>query len=346
MIINIEQAEAIIQFGFHKKRNPTQTKLIRQLMEAVKIKREEIQRFIVIVDLLTKQHQSYSASMEDLISRLDHREADLDDKLSKVELKKNQLEKQQLKMLTTLKEKQELAVAQRNIKCKYEKRYYRFQRVPILSRSCQKKYIIARDKNLYAEQQVSELHHSLKQCKEQIKTILKSAADQYTEQGQLSYQRRGSIETLNGRKQTINHLLQGCDYWVGFDTHQAQVVHESAAYLLELCEKKSNTNNHEKGGELDVDQVWTKTFCLACLEYGECEVYGNGKWGSNVLEIEYNCGGCQQSCTGWPILQHNQLVCAGCKTTESNKTLIPFTPQGRMKQLFQSFFSSKTYPLY
>ncbi|KAI8882108.1 hypothetical protein K501DRAFT_187498 [Backusella circina FSU 941] len=244
--------------------------------------------------------------------------------------------------MSALKEKQALASVQRQIKSKYERRYARFQRIPLLSRSCQKKYIAARDNNLIAEQQVSELRHSLDQCKEQIRAVLKSAADQYTEQGQLSYQRRGSIETLNSRKQTIQHLLEGCDYWVGFDTHQAEVVYESATYLLELCDKKSNHEHHS--GELNVDQVWQKTFCLACLEYGECEVFGNEKWGGNN-EMEYRCEGCQQSCVGWPVLQQNQLVCDNCRITESNKTLMPFTPQGKMKQLFQSFFPSKICPI-
>lgn len=331
IVVNIETAEEIVNLGSTK----LQKRLLRQVIQQVDQRRKWISEYLYIVDIISSQIHRKQHSLEQLIHHLDNRETNLDQGLSKMSHQKIELEKHQDRLEKELQMLREQAETCREKKMRREQHYSAVSAVPILSAQSQKRYIRARDRYLGAEQQVSESRQALEKCRQHLVLISKTVSAQCLEQDQLQSQRRGSVDTIVSSTQQMEFLKRGCEFWVGFDTYQAQVVLESAIYLYELIkEEKSGGHGVSKkkqqqqqqhsggiGGEgeatLDVDQVWQKTFKLACFEYGDREIYGDTRWSTQSLEINFDCDLCQTFLLGWPKVIHasNELACELCYST-------------------------------
>ncbi|KAI8636576.1 hypothetical protein BD408DRAFT_320604, partial [Parasitella parasitica] len=225
-----------------------------------------------------------------------------------------ELEKKQMHLEHELQFARSIAEKCREKKIRSEQQYHAVVSVPLLSLQSKKRYLKARDSNAEAEQQVSEKREALEKCRAHLKLMSRTVSAQYSEQDQLCTQRRGSVDTIMTSTQQLAYLKQGCEFWTGFDSYQAQVVLESAIYLSDLenqPSKKKTSNSF-----LDVHHVWTKTFKLACFEYGDRELYGDTRWNPNVLEITFDCDMCQTSQTGWPrVVRDHELACELCYST-------------------------------
>ena len=314
MTINIEIAEEIVNLFSSKKNAGIQKKLLNQIIDQVQEKRRQIYEFQLTVDIISRQYHNKKQSLEHLINQLDSRGKSLDQGLVKIESQQKELEKKQLDIEQELSIMRITAEKYREKKTRCEQQYSSVISVPILSAQSKKKYIKARDRYAEAEQQVSELRQAFDKCREHLKLISKTVSAQYSEQDQLCNQRRGSVDTIMSSTQQLDYLIQGREFWFGFDTYQAKVILESAIYLSEM---EPSTNNKKKANQiLDMEQVWQKTFKLACFEYGDREIYGDTRWNTDCLEVSFDCEMCQTSQTGWPkVIRGCELACELCHST-------------------------------
>lgn len=341
MIVNIELAEEIIQNDNKKQMN----KLLKQVIETVEMKRKSIKEYTIVVDRMEAQYEYKKRYLENLILQLNDRDQCLNYGLNKIGSQRKELEQRQVRMEQELKLLRMTAERYLEKKKKSEHYYSAVISIPILSAQSKHKYIKARNKYWQAEQEISEIRQSLEKCKDHLKLISKTISSQYSEQDELSNQRRGSIDTLESSVQQLDYLKQGSEFWSGFDSYQAQVVLESAIYLLNTIETVTiATTTTATTKELDLNQLWQKTFKLACFEYGDREKYGDTKWNKNTLQISYQCDLCQTTQTGWPtIINATELACDICSPTiiEPEKIIkpLPTMPsQSKMKKLFSSLF--------
>ncbi|KAI8885032.1 hypothetical protein K501DRAFT_180911 [Backusella circina FSU 941] len=224
-----------------------------------------------------------------------------------------------------LRETQRYAAQQRQRKVSCEQQYYRAYGIPLISKQTEKRYIKARDQNGAAEQQLAELREELERCRQERRNMVASSAQQFNEKGQVSFQRRGSVDTMKSKKMYLAYLQKGCAFWSDFDTYQAQVMLESAAYLL-------SPTAAVKKGPLDVDEVWKRAFNRTCNEYNKLQEEGNQQWGG--AEVQYECDACHQTRLGWPRVEQEMLVCDQC----SPALVVDSMPQPqKMKRLFHTF---------
>lgn len=349
MIVNIEKAEEIVSYGFTKKNTGIQKRLLQQVIQQVEQRRIAIQEYIVTVDMISRQYQFRQKSLEQLINQLDDRDQSLHQGLVKIGSQQKELERRQVQIKQELQSTRLTAEAYREKKKKREQEYCLVSSLPIISAQSKKRYIKARNKYSDAEQQVSESRQALEKCRDHLKLISKTVSAQYSEQDQVYNQRRGSIDTIVSSTQQLDYLKKGCDFWSGFDSYQAQVVLESAIYLGEMeCHTTPKKNQ-----ALDIDQVWQKTFKLACFEYGDGEIYGDTRWNINTLQVTFDCEICQTSQTGWPkVVDQSDLACELCYSTIPKDLYLtkpmPLIPShSKMKRLFSTLFNihSKINPL-
>ncbi|KAI7898337.1 uncharacterized protein BX663DRAFT_416350, partial [Cokeromyces recurvatus] len=218
----------------------------------------------------------------------------------------------------------------REKRARYEHNYHTVASVPFFASQSKKRYIKARDKNSEIEQQISEKRQTLDKCREHLKLISKAVAAQQAERSQLLTERERSLNALHSSQQQLNELKEGCEFWSNFDSYQAQVVLESAIYLRDLLEgdntikekkkkKKGKKDAASEDNVLDINEVWIKTFRLACFEYGDHELYGDMHWSLTSLQIYFDCGLCEIYQVGWPkmmTLNHiTELACELCYST-------------------------------
>jgi hypothetical protein len=345
MIVNIEKAEEIIT----SKKNITQKKLLHQVIHQVEHRRKLIQEYLQTVDIISRQYDRKQQSLEQLIHQLDDREHCLDEGLLKINAQQKELERRQIRIERDLQTMRQIAERYREKKMRCEQYYHAMASVPLLCAQSKKRYIKARDKNAEAEQQLSEVRQALDKCRAHLKLVSKTVSAQYSEQDSLSNQRRGSVDTIMSSRQQLDYLRQGSEFWSGFDSYQAQVVLESAVYLLD-----PNQPPKKRDGPLDMDQVWIKTFKLACFEYGDRELYGDMRWNAKSLQINFDCDLCQTSQVGWPkVVRDQELACELCYSTTldicaittpsmleiSSHKLSHHQSSSKMQKLFSTLFS-------
>ncbi|KAL0136064.1 hypothetical protein V8B55DRAFT_1552657 [Mucor lusitanicus] len=366
MIVNIEKAEEIVSYGGGTKKHLiTQKKLLLQVIDRVQHRRKMIHDYLTTVDIISQQYNRRKNSLEQLIHHLDDRGHALDQGLQKISHQQKELQRKQIHLEQDLQLARAAAEKSREKKIRCEQHYHAVVSVPLLSAQSKKRYLKARDVNAEAEQQVSEKREALEKCRAHLKLMSKTVSAQYCEQDQLCNQRRGSVDTIMTSTQQLAYLKQGCEFWSGFDSYQAQVVLESAIYLSDsenqLEKKKTNSSS------LDIHQIWTKTFKLACFEYGDREAYGDTRWNPQALEVNFDCDMCQTSQTGWPkVIREYELACDLCYSTideavhrtiqivqdvnSASKATIQqhcYPSSSKMKKLVSSFFhqhSSKVNP--
>lgn len=325
MIVNIEKAEEIVNYGGAKKHLITQKKLLHQVIDQVHQRRTMIHNYLTTVNIISQHCNRKKNSLEQLIHHLDGRGQALDQGLQKISHQQKELERRQIHLEQELQFARAIAEKSREKKLRCEQHYHAVVSVPLLSAQSKKRYLKARDNNAEAEQQVSEKREALEKCRAHLKLMSRTVSAQYFEQDQLYTQRRGSVDTIMTSTQQLAYLKQGCEFWTGFDSYQAQVVLESAIYLsdLENQPNKKKINN----SLLDIHQVWTKTFKLACFEYGDREIYGDTRWNPNVLEVNFDCDMCQTSQTGWPkVVRDCELACELCYSTITEEERCPSKP--------------------
>lgn len=320
MTVNIEKAEEIVDLCLsanNKKNLCAQKKLLHQVIEEVQEKRRRIKEFQLTVNIVSKQYYRKKQSLEEFIHQLNHREQSLDEGLAKIISQKKELERRQMHIEQDLQSMRVTAEKSREKKMRCERQYSSVISVPILSAQSKKKYIKARDEYSEAEQQVSEIRQVLDKCRDHLKLLSKTVSAQYSEQDLVHNQRRGSVDTIQSSTQQLEYLTQGRDFWAGFDVYQAKVVLESAIYLAETeCPPAASKKKTTMEKELDINQVWQKTFKLACFEYGDREMYGDTRWSMTSLEINFDCDMCQTSQTGWPkVVNDSELACELCYST-------------------------------
>jgi hypothetical protein len=348
MIVNIEKAEEIVNCGgiTSKKSSITQKRLLHQVIQQVEHRRKLIQEYVQTVNIISRQYDRKQQSLEQFIHQLHDREQSLDEGLLKINVQQKELERRQVRIEHDLQTMRQIAEKCREKKLRCEQYYHAVASVPLLSAQSKKRYIKARDKNAEAEQQLSEVRQALDKCKTHLKLVSKTVSAQYSEQDLLSNQRRGSVDTIITSKQQLDYLRQGSEFWSGFDSYQAQVVLESAIYLLDPNQPK------QKDSALDMDQVWIKTFKLACFEYGDRELYGDMCWNPKSLQINFNCDLCQTSQVGWPnVIRDQELACELCYNTTLDHDKCPImTPSmvdipsyqnnySKMQKLFSALFN-------
>lgn len=339
MRISIERAEEIVNCGSSssKKSALMQKQSLYNIIKTVESKREMIRNYMMTVDIITKTHAQKKHSLEQLIHQLADREQDIDQGLLKISHQQKELEKRQSQLQCELNDIRTTAEKYRDKRHKCEQQYHAVASLPILSLQSKKRYLKARDKTLEAEQQVSEMRSALDKCQEHLRLISKTLSAHQSEQSQLSTQRRGSIDTIRSTSQQLEHLKQGCEFWQGFDTYQAQIVLESATYLYDLDSPIRNKNTND----FDIHQVWIKTFLLACFEYGDREIYGDTHYNPATIKIDFCCSLCQISQLGWPRVVHqSDLACEFCYNTTVCNTPTATKQDSRMKKIVSHLFSS------
>lgn len=365
MIVNIEKAEEIVTYGGAKKHLIIQKKLLHQVIDQVQHRRRMIHDYLTTVDIISQQYNRRKNSLEQLIHHLNDRGHALDQGLQKISHQQKELQRKQIHLEQDLQFARALAEKSREKKIRCEQHYHAVVSVPLLSAQSKKRYLKARDSNAEAEQQVSEKREALEKCRAHLKLMSKTVSAQYYEQDQLCTQRRGSVDTIMTSTQQLAYLKQGCEFWSGFDSYQAQVVLESAIYLSD--QENQPNKNKTNSSSLDIHQVWTKTFKLACFEYGEREMYGDTRWNPNVLEVNFDCDMCQTSQKGWPkVIRESELACDLCYSTIDEQVSHPvkiiddvnstskatiqhhcYPSSSKMKKLLSGFFhqhSSKVNP--
>ncbi|KAI7896000.1 uncharacterized protein EV154DRAFT_412071 [Mucor mucedo] len=309
-----------------------------------------IREFILTVERIRIQYEIQQKSLEQFIHQLDEREQSLDQGLAKIGSQQKELERRQVQVEQELQSIRLIAENYREKKKKREQEYSLVASVPILSAQSKKRYIKARNKYSDAEQQVSESRQALEKCRDHLRLISKTVSAQYSEQDRVHHQRRGSKDTLLSSTQQLDYLQKGCDFWSEFDSYQAQLVLESAIYLREKINCHTPHSNNQL---LDMDQVWQKTFLLACFEYGDGELYAHEKWNVDTLQITFDCEMCQTSQTGWPkVAYETDLVCQLCYSTIPQDSFLtkpmPRIPShSKMRKLFSTLFNthSKVNPI-
>jgi hypothetical protein len=351
MTVNIEKAEEIVNCVTNNKKTALiQKQALYDIIQQVELKREYIENFILTVNIITQLHEQKKKSLEHVIHHIVNREQHIDQDLCKLSYQQKELEKRQSQLKLELETTRLYAEKCREKKIKCEQHYNSLASFPFLSLQSKKKYLQARDKNLEAEQQVSEMRCALDKCQEHLRLLSKTLSAQHAEQSILSDQRRGSIDTIKSASHQIDFLQKGRTFWKAFDTYQAQVVLESATYLYKELSKNHHFilqhNKEPSKTTLDVHQVWIKTFLLACFEYGERETYGDSRW--STLKIDFDCSLCQIPQFDWPKLIDHDLVCEFCYTIQSKaKATKPHQPQSKMKKIMSLFntHSSKINPM-
>lgn len=347
MLVNIDKAQEIVGYSVTKKKTGIQKRLLQQVIHQVEQRRAMIQDYILTVNRISIQYEERQKSLEQFIHQLDDREQLLNQGLLKIETQQKELERRQVQVEQELQSIRLTAEIYLERKKKREHEYSLVSSVPILSAQSKKRYIKARNKYSDAEQQVSESRQALENCRDHLRLISKTVSAQYSEQDQVNHQRRGSEDILLSSTQQLDYLKKGSDFWSDFDSYQAQVVLESALYLSEKI--NCHTPNHQL---LDMDQIWQKTFLLACFEYGDGELYGLEKWDIDTLQIEFKCEMCQTFQTGWPkVAYETDLVCQLCYSTIPQDSFLtkpmPTLPShSKLKKLFSSLFHlNKVNPL-
>ncbi|KAG1473509.1 hypothetical protein G6F56_000911 [Rhizopus delemar] len=326
--IDIECAEQIVDGKKVK-----QKQCLRQIIDQVQKRRQSIQTYLNTVAIIEKQFERKHEYLQRCIDQLIDREQSLQQELiflneQQVDLKKRKGEIEQSLVFV----RQE-AERHREKKLKCEQRYARVSYVPILATQSKKKYLKARNKDWQTEQQLSDMRGALDLCTENIRTASKKASRSYLEQGTISTQRRASVEKIKSASEQLNYLKEGIEFWSGFDIYQAQVVSEAANYLL-----KNNRYKASRKLTVDVDQVWIKTFKLACLEYGDCEAYGDKHWDINTLKVDFDCFLCKMSLMGWPRVTDNEELVSHSPVYIFSKD-VNTTPEQVSFDTFSMFYS-------
>ncbi|KAG1170086.1 hypothetical protein G6F70_007928 [Rhizopus microsporus] len=314
MNINLDLAEIIIQTSDKAK----QRIWLHKLVEQVQLRQRCIHIYLRTVLMIEAQYQQKMKDIESYIDRLNQQKERIDHEITHLNDHQQALVQRQTEVEHALALIRREAQRYREKKTRCEHYYSRLCAVPILSKQYKTKYIKARDRNAQTEQHLSEMRHALDLCQNQLKVITKRITEQYMEQDQLYKQKSSSLDSLKRIEKVLHFLKQGSEFWSNFETYQAQVVLEAANYLL-----KNTRYKVSKKLTVDVDQIWIKTFKLACLEYGERQVYGDNRWNMDTLNISYDCSACQTSHIGWPKISQCQLLCSHCIQRKPVQSVLP-----------------------
>ncbi|KAI8373077.1 uncharacterized protein BYT42DRAFT_476025, partial [Radiomyces spectabilis] len=177
------------------------------------------------------------------------------------------------------------AQARRTKKTKREQQYNHFYFIPVLSTQYKQKYIRARDKNAMAEQRLSDIRSEQERCRELLRETAKELTKQQQDREQAQQQWQTLEQEITKASKLVQFLKEGQTFWSQFDGHQSNLVLESGRYLIRALQE------HKVAEDADF-RHWIATFKMACMEYGEGEQYGDRKWDTGQMEVEYDCSRC------------------------------------------------------
>lgn len=326
--VNIEWAEQIINSNHSARKQ-----WLRCIIDQVQSRRRSIQLYLLTVQVIERYYQQQHQQRQACIEQLSDREKELERDLERLRSHQMDLKKQQQDIEQSLIHLRQEAEKHREKKTRCEQHYARLSFVPILRDQSKKKYLKARSRDWQLEQQLSEMRHALELCRDHLRIISKQTAAGQSEREAVCTEKQGSLDKVKGTSETLDYLKQGSEFWSGFDVYQAQVVLEAAQYIL-----KNNRCKTSKKLTVDVDQLWIKTFKLACLEYGDRELYGEKHWNASTLKVQFDCSICQTSLVCWPRLTpKDELVCESCfKSIQKEPTIVSVSNHNMLRKLFHS----------
>ncbi|KAI8340812.1 hypothetical protein BC941DRAFT_418233 [Chlamydoabsidia padenii] len=266
-----------------------QQQRLRDLQRTIQRQQKELRVFFLTVDALQVHYQQYQYSTDPL-------EASLVDQTHALQLhhrEQERIEQELGQMENQLQHLRAYAIQRRNKKAKRERQYHEVYHVPMINTQYKKKYMRARDKNDAVEQQLSELHHTMDQIKDQLKQQRQQSKAVEEQRDALDQQRQQLTMELNDRKQLMVKMKQAQSFWCQFDTCHVQPC-------LDMLKQQH------------VD--WTR-LRLASVDYEEAERYGRHYYDHDTWDVVFDCTHCHSRNEGWPCLDKvrtTQLLCNLC----------------------------------
>ncbi|KAI7902427.1 uncharacterized protein BX663DRAFT_511018 [Cokeromyces recurvatus] len=208
-----------------------------------------------------------------------------------------------------LNEMREYAEQRRNKKSKRERQYHQLYHVPLIAAQYKKKYVRARDKNLDAEEKLSEIRTCVDASQGALNELARALAENQSKSQELMSQQQSLEKETKDTEELVFKLHEACKFWQSFDENQALSVQKATTQFIETIQKYVNALQKV----MNPNQDFIKFFKLALLEYGEAERYAVQRWGQ--LQVEYECAKCHNLYSGWPKpdkVRTSDLLCDSC----------------------------------
>ncbi|KAI8083409.1 uncharacterized protein B0P05DRAFT_489165 [Gilbertella persicaria] len=311
--IHLEKAELIISFA-NRKNGAFKAMMhyLREIEDQIQARQKKNRLFYQVVYAVedTYQHKIYSARqlLHRIATELRHIDYDIDKLAMDRETLKQELEQHEIELNNV----RQYAEQRRNKKSKRERQYHQLYHVPLVASQFKKKYVRARDKNLDAEEKVSEIRSIVDSCQKAIAELSKSITDCQKRRQELTLEQQDTHAEIKQIDDLLFDLDEGRKFWSGFDQHQLVTASKATTQFVEAIQQHAkNYNTFHR--IMDPNQHFVKVFKLALYEYGEAERHAESRWGQ--LEVDFECAKCRTSQKGWPKpdkVRSMDLLCNSC----------------------------------
>jgi hypothetical protein len=308
---DIDKAEYIISLSSKKNSAfKSMMYLLRELEEQFKSRQKQNRIFYQVVSVVTERYKKQIYANQQLTQRIKLDLQDIEHDIHQLGNRSTTLKQELQDHEDELNEIREYAEQRRNKKSKRERQYHQLYHVPIVANQFKKKYVRARDKNLDAEEKVSEVRAIVDNCQRAIADVARSIGDCHKTREQLSLQKQDLEKQIKNTEDLVCNLQEGHKFWSSFDQYQANTASRATITFIETIQKHANAINSKL---MDPNNDFVKIFRLALYEYGQAEKYAQGRWGQ--IQVEFDCAKCHQLHQGWPKpdkVRTQDLLCEAC----------------------------------
>ncbi|KAI8881552.1 hypothetical protein K501DRAFT_334637 [Backusella circina FSU 941] len=312
--VDLERAEYILSLGDKKLGGSSKSVLLhlRELVEHVEARQKHDAVYYQAVEVVKKQYTGKIHLQKQAINQMLAEINYIDMDVARLQTQRAALEEELAENEQELNGTRDYAEQRRDKKSKRERQYHKLYHVPLVAAQFKKKYIRARDKNADAEEKVSEVREMVDACQEAIAEVAKTMVESHKKVETLKADSQNLEVQISESENLMQELEQATHFWKNFDNHHCPKTLDSANTLIELILQKPKGSG-SLAVVLDFHNTWIKEFKMACLDYGEGEIYAEKRWGQ--IAVEFTCSKCQVSQVGWPTpdkVRSYDLLCRQC----------------------------------
>ncbi|KAI8991453.1 hypothetical protein BDF20DRAFT_844741 [Mycotypha africana] len=281
--------------------------LLHEIQNQCGIRRKKNREFFQIAHIVQEKSSKQLHATEQLIRRLEDDKTCLKADIIQLNSRKTSLLSELAKFEDELNQIRIYAEQRRNKKSKRERQYHQFYNVPLISDQYKKKYLRARDKNLDAEERVSELRTTVDSCQMAVNEVAKAISDVQKNQEQITAKQDDLHSENIHTRQLLQDLQEADRFWRDFDEYQISSVEEHTAQLIEIAQRSSLIMS---GSNLS---NFLSQYKSILFNYENEEAYGDKHWQN--LRIDYECTKCRQMLHDWPRLDKvdkTHFLCNAC----------------------------------
>jgi hypothetical protein len=312
--VDLERAEHILSLGDKKLGGSSKSVLLhlRELVEHVEARQKHNAVYYQTVDVVTKQYTGKIHLQKQAINQMLAEINYIDMDIARLQTQRAALQEELTENEQELNGTRDYAEQRRDKKSKRERQYHKLYHVPLVAAQYKKKYIRARDKNADAEEKVSEVREMVDACQDAIGEVSKTIVESQKKIEALKAESKQLEADIAESDNMMQELEQASNFWNNFDSHHCPKTWDATNKLIELILQKPKGSG-SLAVVLDFHNAWIKEFKMACLDYGEGEIYADKRWAH--IAVEFTCSKCQVDQVGWPTpdkVRSYDLLCRQC----------------------------------